>query len=65
MFISHKHQAEDGLPNLEELQEKEAVSEDNASLASVIRPPREVQEKRESSVVFSSEVCNPSKTLVY
>ncbi|KAF2646358.1 hypothetical protein P280DRAFT_512538 [Massarina eburnea CBS 473.64] len=57
-FISHKHQTEDGLPNLEELQDNEAVSEDDASLASVVRSPPEVFEKRDSSVSFSMEDLN-------
>ncbi|CAE7023050.1 hypothetical protein PTNB73_02275 [Pyrenophora teres f. teres] len=34
-FISHKHQAEDGLPNMEELQEKERALDDGASMSSV------------------------------
>ncbi|KAI4704765.1 hypothetical protein J4E89_009642 [Alternaria sp. Ai002NY15] len=38
-FISHKHQAEDGLPNLEELQEKNHASDDGASMSSVVRTP--------------------------
>ncbi|EOA87204.1 hypothetical protein ACJQWK_10409 [Exserohilum turcicum] len=38
-FISHKHQVEDGLPNLEELQEKQGVSHDGASTSSVVRTP--------------------------
>ncbi|KAF2138766.1 uncharacterized protein K452DRAFT_255614 [Aplosporella prunicola CBS 121167] len=37
-FISHYHQTEDGLPNLEEYTGKRAVSDDSASLDSVIRP---------------------------
>ncbi|KAI4683771.1 uncharacterized protein J4E84_006609 [Alternaria hordeiaustralica] len=38
-FISHKHQADDGLPNLEELQEKNHASDDGASMSSVVRTP--------------------------
>ncbi|KAF1834663.1 hypothetical protein BDW02DRAFT_323358 [Decorospora gaudefroyi] len=39
-FISHKHQTDDGLPNLEEGQEKEPVPEDSASMSSVVHTPR-------------------------
>ncbi|KAI4920111.1 hypothetical protein J4E90_002251 [Alternaria incomplexa] len=38
-FISHKHQADDGLPNLEELQEKNHASDDGASMSSVVHTP--------------------------
>ncbi|KAI4628399.1 hypothetical protein J4E83_002949 [Alternaria metachromatica] len=38
-FISHKHQADDGLPNLEELQEKNHALDDGASMSSVVRTP--------------------------
>ncbi|KAI4617652.1 uncharacterized protein J4E87_008288 [Alternaria ethzedia] len=38
-FISHKHQADDGLPNLEELHEKNHASDDGASMSSVVRTP--------------------------
>ncbi|KAF2790665.1 hypothetical protein K505DRAFT_310996 [Melanomma pulvis-pyrius CBS 109.77] len=55
-FISHKHQAEDGLPNFEELQEKEPVSEDDASTSSVVRSSPYISEKRNSSsLTFSQE----------
>jgi hypothetical protein len=53
LFISHKHQVEDGFPNLEELQEKEGIYEDDASASSVVRSP---PEKREGSVIFTEAV---------
>jgi len=55
-FISHKHQQEDGLPNLEEIQEKEVVLDDDASTASVVRSPP-ATEKRDGTLVFSAGVC--------
>jgi hypothetical protein len=55
-FISHKHQQDDGLPNLEDSQEKEVVFSDNASTASVVRSPPLGVEKRDGTVVFSSDV---------
>ena len=55
-FISHKHQAEDGLPNLEERQDKEPVSEDDASTSSVVRSSPYILEKRKASLIFSQEV---------
>ena len=55
-FISHKHQADDGLPNLEESHDKEPVSEDDASTSSVVRSSPYMFEKRKPSLMFSQEV---------
>jgi hypothetical protein len=55
-FISHKHQQDDGLPNLEDSQERGAVSNDDASTASVVRSPPLGLEKRDGTVVFSADV---------
>lgn len=44
------------MPNLEELQEKELVSEDDASMSSVVRPSPALHEKREKGIMFSAEV---------
>ncbi|KAF2706010.1 hypothetical protein K504DRAFT_387494 [Pleomassaria siparia CBS 279.74] len=55
-FISHMHQADDGLPNLEELHDKEPISEDDASTSSVVRSSSYQIEKRiGSSLTFSQE----------
>lgn len=53
IFISHRYQPEDGLPNLEDLQGKERVYEDDASTSSVVRSPPETFEKRESPITFT------------
>ena len=56
-FISHKHQTDDGLPNLEELQEKERVLDDDASTSSVVRLTRFVPGKHKpQAALFTSEV---------
>ncbi|KAF1970649.1 hypothetical protein BU23DRAFT_581979 [Bimuria novae-zelandiae CBS 107.79] len=52
--ISHKHQLEDGLPNLEELQRKGRIYEDDASTSSVVRSHPETYEHRDGPVVFSA-----------
>lgn len=56
-FISHRHQAEDGLPNLEELQEKERGFDDGASMSSVVRTvPFMAVKAKPQSALFTSEV---------
>lgn len=55
-FISHKHQKDDGLPNLEESQEKNATFNDNASTSSVVRSPPLGAEKRDGTLIFSADV---------
>ncbi|KAF2251802.1 hypothetical protein BU26DRAFT_502400 [Trematosphaeria pertusa] len=65
-FISHKHEVDDRFPNLQELQEKEPVSEDDASTSSVVHSPPETFEKRNSSsLVFSQEVQISSEVRAY
>lgn len=54
-FISHKHQAQDGLPNLEELQDQRFVSEDDASTSSVVRRSTYTAVSKVQSVLFSLE----------
>lgn len=56
-FISHKHQTDDGLPNLEELQEKERFLDDGASTSSVVRPTRFVSGRHKpQAALFTTEV---------
>jgi hypothetical protein len=56
-FISHKHQEEDGLPNLEDLHGKNPVSDDDASTSSVVRSsPYTFGKLNPNSIVFSAEV---------
>ncbi len=59
-FISHKHDSDDGLPNLEEAQGKEPISEDDASTSSVVHTPlSSAFEKRDPNALsISSEVQN-------
>ncbi|KAF2734512.1 hypothetical protein EJ04DRAFT_493463 [Polyplosphaeria fusca] len=55
-FISHSHRAEDGLPNLEELNHKDSISDDDASTSSVVRStPRAPEDRKMSSVVFTQD----------
>ncbi|KAF9700833.1 hypothetical protein EKO04_002082 [Ascochyta lentis] len=55
-FISHKHYFEDGLPNIEEQQEKERVLGDDQSTSSVVRTPSLVLAKRRlPTALFSAE----------
>ncbi|KAJ4290554.1 hypothetical protein N0V90_010771 [Kalmusia sp. IMI 367209] len=58
IFISHKHHPEDGLPNLEQIQGKEPVYEDDDSTSSVVRSPPEMPEKRGNSILFTEEDLN-------
>ncbi|KAF1934916.1 hypothetical protein EJ02DRAFT_362647 [Clathrospora elynae] len=51
-FISHKHQAEDGLPNLEELQEKEPASDDDVSTSSVVHTLPYAHAKQKPQIVL-------------
>ncbi|CAO2655106.1 Nn.00g101700.m01.CDS01 [Neocucurbitaria sp. VM-36] len=54
--ISHHHQVDDGLPNLEEMQEKALASEDNASTSSVVHTPSYAPEKgKPPAVLFPPE----------
>ncbi|KAF2681742.1 hypothetical protein K458DRAFT_78568 [Lentithecium fluviatile CBS 122367] len=62
-FISHRHKEEDGLPNLEELQAKEAVVEGNASTSSVVHSPPDI-EKRNGKLMFSLEELKELTELV-
>jgi hypothetical protein len=57
-FISHRHQAEDGLPNLEDLTAKEPPSDDGASMSSVVHTPPFVKRKPQT-VLFTIEVGPP------
>ncbi|KAH5423342.1 hypothetical protein HBI23_198890 [Parastagonospora nodorum] len=55
-FISHRHQDEDALPNLEDLAAEEMVQPDNASTSSVVHTPPFVQAKRLPQIaLFSNE----------
>ncbi|KAF2848062.1 hypothetical protein T440DRAFT_175715 [Plenodomus tracheiphilus IPT5] len=54
-LISHKHQAEDGLPNLEELQDQHLVSEDDASTSSVVRKSTYTAVTKPQAVLFPAE----------
>ncbi|KAF1957930.1 hypothetical protein CC80DRAFT_515406 [Byssothecium circinans] len=54
-LISHKHQQGDELANLEDSQEKEPISADDASLSSVVRSPPEGFEKRAGPIVFTPD----------
>lgn len=56
-FISHTHYFEEGLPNIDEQDEKEHVLRDDQSTSSVIHTPPFVLAKRTSrTVLFSAEV---------
>ncbi|OAL46663.1 hypothetical protein IQ07DRAFT_137516 [Pyrenochaeta sp. DS3sAY3a] len=55
-LISHKHQFDDGLPNLEELQGKDVPSDDDGSTSSVVHTPPDAMLKRAvKSVLFSPQ----------
>jgi hypothetical protein len=55
-FISHKHYAEDGLPNLDEAVKKQPVPEDDASTSSVIRSsPYSFAKTKNTAPLFSLE----------
>ncbi|KAI8932240.1 hypothetical protein NX059_011119 [Plenodomus lindquistii] len=54
-FISHKHQAQDGLPNLEELQDQQLVSEDDASTSSVVRKSSYTVYSKPHTILFTAE----------
>lgn len=55
--ISHKHQNEDGLPNLEDLQDNALASDDGASTSSVVHtPPFALVKRKTQAISFSSEV---------
>ncbi|EAT82451.1 hypothetical protein SNOG_10116 [Parastagonospora nodorum SN15] len=55
-FISHRHQDEDALPNLEDLAAGEMVQPDNASTSSVVHTPPFIQAKRLPQIaLFSNE----------
>ncbi|KAH9877688.1 hypothetical protein J1614_002905 [Plenodomus biglobosus] len=55
LFISHRHHAQDGLPNLEELQDQRLFSEDNASTSSVVRKSTYSAASKVQSVLFTPE----------
>lgn len=56
LFMSHKHRAEDGLANLEDLQDTAPVSDDDASTASVLRSSPTKPGKRNSpAITFTSD----------
>lgn len=49
---------DDGLPNIEELQEKQHVSDDGASMSSIVRTsPFQPGKYKPQTALFSSEVC--------
>jgi hypothetical protein len=55
--ISHKHQDEDGLPNLEDIIANDTVQADDASTSSVVHtPPRTGAKDQTQTVLFSPEV---------
>ncbi|EUC46267.1 hypothetical protein COCMIDRAFT_4648 [Bipolaris oryzae ATCC 44560] len=62
-FISHRHQVEDGLPNLEELQEKERGFDDASSMSSVVRtiPFMAGKHKPQSALFTSEDLANLAK----
>ncbi|KAF2111593.1 hypothetical protein BDV96DRAFT_499368 [Lophiotrema nucula] len=63
-FISHRHLADDGLPNVEDLQAKEPVSDDDASTSSVVKStPRIYEEKKLPAISFSLEEITKLTTL--
>ncbi|CAI6341303.1 unnamed protein product [Periconia digitata] len=62
--ISHKHLEEHGLPNLEELQDTEFVSEDDASSSSVVRSPPVVYQKQKKNILFSTEDLHELSSLI-
>lgn len=56
-FISHRHQDEDALPNLENLAVGEMVQPYNVSSSSVVHTPPFVQAKRlPQTALFSDKV---------
>ena len=49
---------DDGLPNIEELQEKQHVSDDGASMSSIVRtPPFQPGKYKPQTALFSAKVC--------
>lgn len=59
IFISHRHRAEDGLPNVEQLMEKASVPDDEASTSSVIwTPPKKLAEGKSAAALFTSDDLN-------
>ncbi|PVI04283.1 hypothetical protein DM02DRAFT_586518 [Periconia macrospinosa] len=62
--ISHKHEEDHGLPNLEEVQDAEFVLEDDASMSSVVRSPPVLLKKRKKSILFSPEDLQELTSLV-
>lgn len=55
-FISHKHGVDDGLPNLEDMAEKQSVSDDGASTASVVRTSPTIVAKRKPQGVLLPQI---------
>ena len=66
-FISHKHYYEDGLPNIEERNEKEKILDDDQSTSSVIHtPPLAPLKNTSRTTLFSADVRGVSQhTTVY
>ncbi|KAF2025165.1 hypothetical protein EK21DRAFT_77087 [Setomelanomma holmii] len=55
-FISHKHQKEEGLPNLEESEAKSPITDDDASASSVVHtPPARLVKGTSQSALFSHD----------
>ena len=55
-FISHHHQHEDDLPNLEDLTAKEPPPDDDASMSSVVHTPLGHAKRKPTAVLFTSDV---------
>jgi hypothetical protein len=63
-FISHKHYFEDGLPNTEELNEKEQDVTENASVSSVVRTsPFMLAKSTTQRALFSLDASTPMRSL--
>lgn len=58
-FISHKHQVDDGLPNLGEIQENRPISDDGASMSSVVHtsPFKAVKQKPQMALFLPEDVA--------
>lgn len=60
-FISHKHYFEDGLPNLDEEQEKVPLDGDDQSISSFIRTsPVGSAQSATHAALFPQDVCFPN-----
>jgi hypothetical protein len=56
-FISHQHQEEDGLPNLEDLGAEQPVLDDDASASSVVHTPPYRDSEKPQAVLLLCDVC--------